>query len=215
MSVLMMFSTIAGLFVAAILLIVAFWKGVDWLKKFVLGAAAIWFVFYAAMLFGFSLLSEEKTCGIDEPKKFCGFYLDCHLHSSVSGVKKTKTFGNALASGEFYVVKVKISSNAKRAVLNLTSPQFYVTDAAGKSYHPVENPAVPRPPFDDKLKAGGSFEREIVFDLPLDIENPRLDIREGSVIERVIEKVLIGDEDSLFHQRIRFSLEQQPMRADL
>lgn len=52
--------TIGGLLVAVILLIAAFWKKLNWLKKFVSGGVAVWFVFYVAMLFGFSFLSEEK-----------------------------------------------------------------------------------------------------------------------------------------------------------
>jgi hypothetical protein len=51
-----------------------------------------------------------------------------------------------------------------------------------------------------------SFEKEIVFDLPPDVENPRLDIREGQGIERVIEAMLVDDEDSVFHKRAYFTL---------
>jgi hypothetical protein len=215
MGVLMMLMTIGGLFVAVILLIVAFWKKIGWLKKFVLSAVAVWFVFYIAMLLGFSFLSEEKTLGLNEPKEFCGFYLDCHMHTSISDVKRTKTIGDKTAKGEFYIVKVKVFSDAKRVELGLHSPKLYVIDSGGKRYPHFEEAETPAPPFDKKVPAGGDFEKEVVFDLPANVKNPRLDVAEGIGIDKVIESVLIGDEDSLFHKRIRFNLEPQPTQAGL
>ncbi len=208
MGVILMLMTIGGLFIAAILLIVSYFAKLNWLKTFVLGGVAVWLIGYVILLFVASIFSKEQNLGLNEPKEFCGFYLDCHLHTAVSDVRKTKTYGDAVAGGEFYVIKVKVFSDAKQAPLNLTTPQIHVIDAAGRSYNPVENPVIPRPPFDDKVPAGGSFEREIVFDLPTDIKNPRLDIKEGYGIDLVIESVLIGDEDSFLHKRNYFSLEQ-------
>jgi hypothetical protein len=209
MGVLLMLLTVGGLFVAAILLIVSFWKKIDWLKKFVFGGLAVWFVLYAILLFGSSLLSEEKNLGLNEPKEFCGFYLDCHMHASVSGVRKTKTIGDKTAKGEFYIVKVKIFSDAKRVDLGLLAPKLFVIDENGKAYPRAEDAENPEPPFDKTIPAGGSLEKEIVFDLPADVKNARLDIAEGIGIDKVIEAVLIGDEDSILHKRTRFNLEAQ------
>ncbi len=69
--------------------------------NFVVGGVAIWFIFYAAMLFGFSYLSEEKLLALNEPKEYCGFYLDCHLHTSVTNVRTAKQIGNK--SARFYI----------------------------------------------------------------------------------------------------------------
>lgn len=79
MGVLMMAAIIGGLISAVILLIISLWTRTIWLTKFVFGATAIWFSFYTVMLFGFSLLSEQKTLGLNEPKAFCGFYKDLQL----------------------------------------------------------------------------------------------------------------------------------------
>ena len=215
MGVILMLMTLGGLFIALILLIVSYFAGLNWLKKFVLGGVTVWLAGYVILLLTASIFSEEQNLGLNEPKEFCGFYLDCHIHTAISDVRKTKTYGDAVAGGEFYVVTVKVFSNAKQAALNLPTPQFHVFDAAGKRYNPVENPVIQRLPFDDKVPAGGDFEKEIVFDLPTDIKNPRLDVAEGFGIDKVIESVLIGDEDSLFHKRIRFNLEPQPTQAGL
>src|SRR5215210_1738360 len=107
MGVLLMALTIGGLCLAFLLMIAAGVTRKAWLAKFVFGAVGVWFAVYAVLLVSVSLLSEEKTLSLNEPKAFCGFYLDCHLHEAVTNVRKTKTFGSKTANGEFYVVKVK------------------------------------------------------------------------------------------------------------
>jgi hypothetical protein len=90
MGLLMMILTIGGLGLAFIFLIVGVWTKQLWLSKFVSGAVAVWLVFYTTMLLGVSFASQEKTLESNEAKAFCGFYLDCHMHASVSGVQKAE-----------------------------------------------------------------------------------------------------------------------------
>jgi len=210
--VFLMLMTIGGLIAAAILLAVAWLNESAWLKKFVIGSVAIWFVFYIAMLFGSSFASTEKTLSIGAAKEYCGFYFDCHMHAAVTNVTRAKTIGNKAAVGEFYIVAVKVFSNARRATLGLLSVDAHVVDAAGNTYSrhmDAESQLPPQPAFDQKVGPMDSFEKEIVFDLPVDAENPRLDIREGYGIDHVIEAVLIDDEDSIFHMRNYFGLTEQ------
>lgn len=207
MGMLLMLMTIGGLISAFILLVISLWTNKIWLRNFVVGGVVVWFIFYFIMLFAVSLLSEEKTLDFNEPKEFCGFYLDCHMHAAVSGVRRTKTIGNKTADGEFYIVRVKISSDAKSVELGLHNPQFEVVDAQNKRYERVEDLTSSGNPFERKVPAGGSFEGEIVFDLPSNVKNPRLDIAEGIGIDKVIELFLIGDEDSILHKRNLFKIE--------
>jgi hypothetical protein len=86
--------TIGGLFVAAIILIFSVVTKKTWLRNFTLGGVAVWFVFYAVMLVCFSLASTEKTLAIGEAKEYCGFYLDCHMHTAVTGVRVSKMLGD-------------------------------------------------------------------------------------------------------------------------
>ena len=58
-----------------------------------------------------------------------------------------------------------------------------------------------------------SFVKEIVFDLPVDVENPRLDMRQGPPLERIVEAFLINDEDSVLHGRVYFKLEDKARRT--
>src|SRR5689334_3801829 len=87
MGVLLMLMTIGGLIFAAVLLGISFVTGSAWLRSFVLGCVAIWFGFYFVMLLGFSFLSTEKTLAVGEAKEYCGFYLDCHMHTAVTDVR--------------------------------------------------------------------------------------------------------------------------------
>ena len=216
MGVLLMLMTIGGLIVAAVLFGIAWLNDSAWLKKFVLGSVAIWLIFYVVMLLGFSFASTEKTLAIGEAKEYCGFYLDCHMHSAVTDVVRTKTLGNKTANGEFYIVTVKVFSNARRATLGLLSVETSVVDTAGQIYTrdmQAESELPPQPDFERKITPAETFEKQIVFDLPVDVQDPRLDMREGYGIDRVIEAVLIGDEDSIFHKRNFFALSEPPALA--
>jgi len=217
MGVLLMLLTIGGLIVAVLLLGIAWLNQSAWLKKFVFGAVAVWFGFYIAMLLGFSFFSTETTLAANEPKEYCGFYFDCHMHTAVTGVQRTNQLGDRLAQGEFYVVTVRVSSDARAAKLGLLTVDAHVVDAQGRDYScdmQAETQLAPQPDFEQKAAPGGSFEKEIVFDLPQDVQNPRLDIREGHGVDHVIEAFLVGDEDSIFHKRIYFGLDQPTLASN-
>jgi len=216
MGVLLMMMTIGGLIVAALLFAVSVFTKKTWLRNFVFGGVAVWFVFYFGMLFGFSAASKEKDLALNEPKEFCGFYLDCHMHTAVTAVRTAKTIGNKTANGEFYIVKVKVFSDAKAATLGLLTVDAHVVDATGQKYDRdtvAESNLSPQPDFEKQISPVESFEKEIVFDLPETISNPRLDMREGYGIDHAIEAVLVDDEDSILHKRNYFKLEGQSQTA--
>ncbi len=213
MGVILLVMTIGGLIIAAILLAVSYFAKLNWLKTFVFGGVTVWLVGYVILLFVASIFSEEQNLGLNQPKEFCGFYLDCHLHTAVLDVRKTKQIGDKTANGEFYVVKVKVFSDAKNPsiALRLLEPKAEVTDKDGKTYIRIleaenELPTA-KVPLNQDVKTNDPFEKEIVFDLPTDAKNPRLDISEGYGIDKAIEAVLIGDEDSFLHKRNYFNLE--------
>jgi len=216
MGVLLMLMTIGGLLVAGFLLVAAWLNESAWLKKFVIGGIVVWFAFYITMLLGFSLFSSEHTLAIGESKKYCGFYLDCHLHTAVTNVSRTKVLGDLTANGEFYIVTVKVFSDARRATLGLLTVDAHVIDESGTTYTrdiDAESQLDPQPAFEQKVGPMSSFEKQIVFDLPVYIQNPRLDIRDGYGIDHVIEAVLVDDEDSIFHKRNYLALSEPPAAA--
>ena len=211
MGAILLLMTIGGSILAAILLALAFWKKIAWLKNFVLGGVTVWFSFYVIIFLMSSIFSVERTLALNEPKEFCGFYLDCHLNARLLDVRRSKTFGRLTAQNEFFITKVKISNDARRESLALITPKFTVIDEQGRQFSPTEDLSVSiqTPPFEEKIPAGQSIESEIAFDLPPDAKNPRLDIREGYGIDHAIEAILVGDEDSLWHKRTYFKLAEQ------
>ena len=124
MGVLLMLMTICGLIVAAVLFVIALYTGKAWLAKFVFGGVAVWFGFYFAMPIGVSLFSKEKTLALNEPKEFCGFYLDCHMHTAVNGVRTAKTIGSKTAKGEFHIVTVKDAAAHRNAGMLIGAVAF-------------------------------------------------------------------------------------------
>jgi hypothetical protein len=209
MGLLLMLMTIGGVVAAAVLLLLSVVAKKAWLGTFVFGGVVVWFAFYLAMLFGTSVSSNDRELSFNESKKFCGFYLDCHLNVALKAVRRADRLGKKTADGEFYVVKVEIFSDAAKAELALQGVDVHVIDNAGRIYNRdtvTEMELAPQPEFEKLLGPEESFVKEIVFDLPNGIENPRLDIKQGHPIERMIESLLINDEDSMLHGRVYFTL---------
>ncbi|MGQ0542064.1 MAG: hypothetical protein ACT4O9_09480 [Blastocatellia bacterium] len=94
----------------------------------------------------------------------------------------------------------------------LTTVDTHVVDRENRAYTrdtEAESQLPPQPQFEMQIGPEESFEKEIVFDLPVGVKNPRLDTGEGYGIDRAIEANLIGDKDSIFHKRNYFKLEKQ------
>ena len=213
--------TIGGLVVAAILLAISLIGKKAWLRNFTLGGVAVWLAFYVVMLFGFSFASTEKTLAVNDPKAFCGFYLDCHMHAVVTGVRTAKTIGGLTANGLYTIVKVKVFSYARNPTIafRLLDPSIVVKDGSNKFYGRNGGAEELLPSagiyLGQDIRGRETIEKEIVFDLPNGINDPRLDIREGYRIDQAIEAVLVDDEDSIFHRRNYFKLQEQNDNAGL
>ncbi|MEO8294331.1 MAG: hypothetical protein ABI613_02370 [Gemmatimonadota bacterium] len=170
-------------------------------------------VVYATLLLTVSLTSQEEMLGQGVPKRFCGFYLDCHLGVAVQGVERATTIGAAHAAGSFYIVTIRVSSNAKRATLMMKDPRVVVLDARGNRFERATTAEAelgkvssPPAPFAQPVIAGASFDTRVVFDLPNEVRAPRLLIRDVRGVDVVIESLLTGDEDSMLHKPTTFKL---------
>ncbi|MFQ5778113.1 MAG: hypothetical protein ACE5IP_08905 [Terriglobia bacterium] len=184
----------------------------------VLLAGLLWAGVYAVVLLGFSFLSREKTLAPGEWKYFCE--VDCHLAYSVVDVTTSKTLGEppnqATAQGTFYVVNVKMwfderTISSTRGNFPLVPPRrrVRVVDNQGRrhSYSLAGQAALEGGQGKlaclwQPLRPGESCTAEQVFDLPADSLNPRLLITTADEISWLI----IGHENSFFHQNIFFRL---------
>ncbi|HUQ32563.1 MAG TPA: hypothetical protein VM095_10615 [Pyrinomonadaceae bacterium] len=188
-------------------------------KKIGLAAATV-LGLYLSLLVAFSFMSREKALAIGEEKHFCE--IDCHVANSVLSVRKTKTLGDgpqqqAISKGIFYVVTVRTrfdetTTSATRGDGLLTPNSRILTalDGEGNSYEQsVEGQralaasAGGGTPLYTPLRPGQSYTTELVFDLPADVKNPQLLMREGEYVTRFI----IGHENSFWHEKTKFRLE--------
>lgn len=187
------------------------------LARKVLVAALVLVAGYSAALFGASFASHEWTLGPGEEKYFCE--IDCHLAYSVVNVERTKTFGargNVIpAQGQFYVVTVRtrfdektISPHRGNAPLEPSPRVVTIVDDQGRQYAPsaegqqaLDAAQQSGTPLTTPLRPGESYTTRLVFDLPSGARNPRL-LVESPTNPKWLGRVLIGDEDSLFHKKV-------------
>lgn len=213
MGFLMMLLTIGAVFIALLLVIVSVYLKKKWLRNFVLGATLIWLGFYIALLLEFSLTGKEKKLSLNEPKEYCGFYLYCHLHTSVTNVRTIKQIGNQTAQGTFLIVNVKVFSDAENPNVSfrLINPQAEIEDEGGRLYSRISSAenqlSTAKVKLNQDIKADEALEKEIVFDITEPTNKFKLSLTEGDGINKFIELLLINDEDSIFHQPTRFKIE--------
>jgi hypothetical protein len=173
---------------------------------------------YLVVILIFSFASSDKVLARGQEKHFCE--IDCHLAYSVTGVNETKTLGEApnqmTAAGVFRVVTIKtrfdettIGRNRGDGLLYPNSRVVTVTDDSGKQYSPaveaqglLEKSHAAGTAMTIPLRPGESYSTTFVFDLPADVKNPTLLIREGEGVTHLV----IGHENSLLHKKTRFQI---------
>ena len=191
-------------------------------KKFRLGKFALVTIvlvagLYLALLLIFSLASSEKVIARGEEKHFCE--IDCHLAYSITEVRETKTLSDApnqlTAAGVFRVVTIKtrfdentISAHRGNGLLYPNSRVVTVNDENANQYLPsaeaqrVLEKSQAGTPMTIPLRPGETYSTTLVFDLPADVKNSTLLIREGELVTHLV----IGHENSPLHKKTRFQI---------
>jgi hypothetical protein len=154
-------------------------------------------VLYAAAVLFVSLISRERTLAVGEPLRFCGLYLDCHLSAAVAGVAVAQTAAGAMR----YTVRVRFESDAVAATLTFDHPRAYLVGADRVRVRSVSGPE------NLTLAAGTAVTADFVFDAPRLLDSPRLAVSKGGLLERLTEKFLIGDPDSVLHAPVLLALQ--------
>lgn len=178
-------------------------------------ALAMWTAAYLVTVLVVSARSFEMILPLGNVKRFCGFYLDCHMGVRVFDVQTTESVGSGdglrEARGMFYVVTVFVESDAVRATLQLHAPEATVKTDGPTVYRrdTAAEAALGRDTsLSQPVEAGDQHPVTLVFDLPDDATNPRLLVTEpyGLWPDQLLELVLVGDEDSMFHQKTTLAL---------
>jgi hypothetical protein len=172
---------------------------------------AILLVGYASVVLGASVVSREQTLGGDQEKYFCE--IDCHLAYSVAGMERGAPPSGAAESaahGTLYTVAVRtrfdehtISPHCGDSPLTPPPRVIAIVDDQGRIYPALEEgqqASLTRP-----LRPGESHITKLNFGLPSDARGLRLLIT-SSTEPGWLGRVIIGDEDSIFHNKIYLRL---------
>jgi hypothetical protein len=196
--------TVLGLLAAGVGCIMLIRRGRAPVARSIALVIAAWVGAYATVLVVTSLASRERVLALGETKRFCGFYLDCHMGVAVDRVDTMSTIGGIRAGGTFYVVTLRVSSDARRVPLHLERPTIVIVDAEGFRHersldaeHALGRAQLIE--LERPVDAGDSFTRAVVIDVPHDVRDPRLHVTMGGLLDRTVELALIGDEDALLH----------------
>lgn len=193
---------------------------------FVAGAAIV-AALYSGGLIAASAASSEQVIPRGNTKWFCGFYLDCHLGMSVERTEKTPSLqanGSApiKAKGLFNVITIRLHNSARNPNIDmlLYCPEAKIVDALGNEYHRSQAAEATLTQSGQAGSLGAEtkvthdpVDASLVFDLPANVQNPRLVVTEGWIVDKVIEFGLIADENSIFHKKSSFSLEDAKGRT--
>lgn len=147
---------------------------------------------YLLLLAVVTLGMGHETLAPGTPLRFCGFYLDCHLSVTVTDVARGPSA---------WTVTLRLANDARRVALapHGLKVQLLRGDSSVTLVPDLTDLATP-------ILAGGSREFTVAFAAPGTGETPTLRVTEGLGVDRIIEGVLLGDDDALGRVRVRLGL---------
>jgi hypothetical protein len=171
-------------------------SGIVWLKtrrSFWGRVTLILPALYLALLVVVTSLSTREVLPVGTPQHFCGLYLDCHLSATVTGVER--------GAGEWRVT-IRIGNDARRVSLAPVGlrVELLQQDSAAVRLVPAGED------IEGQIVAGGAREIVVTVPAPRNGETPTLRVTEGFGVDRVIEGILLGDDDALGKNRVELGL---------
>jgi hypothetical protein len=151
-------------------------------------AAAAWICAYALLFAVSALLSREEVLRPGDTKYFCGFFLDCHIGVAVSGMRDT---GHS-------VITLRFSSSARRATITPYDVQVEVVGSDGRRYAARPDG---RSDLERAIGPGESYTVDVGYELPPGVRADRLLVSQGAGIDRILDGLVIGNENSFLHKR--------------
>jgi Domain of unknown function (DUF4352) len=185
------------------------------------GLAALVAGGYAFLLFGASLISQEKIVPRGGWKYFCE--IDCHIAFSIADVRTSAVLGpesqQTQARGQFVVVSLKtwfdehtISPHRGNSPLQTGDRFVVLKDDLGRIYAPSTVAQSVLSPtegafasLDRPLRPGESFTTTLVFDVPQDARSLRLLVADPK--DDWLGRMVIGHETSFLHKKIYLGLQ--------
>jgi len=214
-NLLALFALVGGTGVAAWAIGTALIARRELARLFAASLVAGWTVYAAAFLIA-SLTSRDRVLAPGEEKHLCE--IDCHLAYSVVGVQTAPTVGTATARqsahGLFYIVTVRVRFDSAtigphREMFPLWPDEHWIDVVDGAGRHYAYSLSAQRalgagdaPPLTLPLVPGESYTAGLVFEVPADARDLRLEI---AAVEPPTW-LMIGHENSFLHGKTTFRL---------
>jgi hypothetical protein len=180
-----------------------------WARRFTMaGVAGI--ATYAGLLLVASLTSGDRVLAPGETKHICE--IDCHIAYTVVSAGTARAMGGRTAQGLFHVITVRVAFDSStigpRRGMSPLMPgprEAWVVDRGGATYPLVDPGNVDS--LQRSIVPGESFTTDLVFDLPVGIEEPKLLIAARTILP---DRLMIGAEYSVFHGKVYFRIAASP-----
>jgi hypothetical protein len=156
--------------------------------RFAALAAVSWIAAYALLFVASALLSKEEVLRAGDTKYFCGFFLDCHIGVSIEGTSDTG----------HHVIRLRFSSSARRATLSPYDVQVEVIGSDGGRYAARPDG---RSELERAIGPGQSYTVDVTYDAPPGVRAERVLVSQGAGIDRILDGLVIGNENSFLHKR--------------
>ena len=157
------------------------------LAAVILTYVVLWTIFY--------FISSNKTISLGTDICFDDW---C---ATVTKIERQPAIGNERANGQFIILHIKMSNQARGIAQKPSEPRVHIIDDKGHSWTfskqgqiAIDNLRGRQIPIDQKLELHQSLETNLVFDIPLDAKNCKVLIEEGPFIT----KVLLHDDNKVF-----------------
>lgn len=164
----------------------------------VFGRLAIGLAIYFAALIAVSLLSPRKVLAMGQDRCFDDWCL------AVESATTAPDIADKAANGKYYIVTLRVSSQAKRVSQRALDASVHLEDDRGNTYEPsdsgqraYEAQHGPAKALFDRLEPGEFFNTVRVFDVPRDAGGLGLVVLHGAFLGHLI----IGDSQSFLHKR--------------
>jgi hypothetical protein len=171
-----------------------------WAKRILLGLGSF-LILYAVVLLSVSFLSPQHILAMHQERCFDDWCISAEQVMQQPGVGAAPTV--VPAHGTFYLVTMRITSQARAITQRVLDVQIYLLDASNRRYDPspsgqqaLDATGQGGQSLDSKLAPGGSFTRTVVFDLPKSSAHLALVVNHGLFPDVLV----IGSEQSFFHK---------------
>lgn len=148
---------------------------------------------YLVLLVFVGSLSGRRTLPVGTPEEFCGFYLDCHLSVAVVDVEKGPSA---------WTVRLVVGNSARRVALAPVGLRVELLRSDSGALRLVPDGEGIEAP----IAAGQARSFTVSFAAPRNGATPSLRVTEGYGVDRLIEGLLLGDDDALGRNRVALGL---------